>query len=127
MAANVSMETLTANILSNQWRENASETRSTDDAWLANARSALLAVPSAPSPESLNYLLNPLHKDASSLTVEWPRRITRSLPLRQSAIPNRYATCSSSIFWTSLFPVAPTFVATSWPPLNSSIVGIPRT
>ena len=35
--------------------------------------------------------------------------------------------CSSSIFCTSPLPVAPTFVATSWPPLNSSSVGIPRT
>jgi hypothetical protein len=30
-----------------------------------------LAVPSAPSPESLNYLFNPLHPDAKGVAIEW--------------------------------------------------------
>lgn len=76
VAGNVSMETLAADVLSNRWRENLSETRSTGDAWLANGPSALLAVPSAPSPESMNYLFNPLHKSASRLALEWHKRIT---------------------------------------------------
>jgi len=46
------------------------------DAWLAAKSSALLRVPSIPSPESWNYLLNPLHPEASSLTIEWARKIT---------------------------------------------------
>jgi RES domain-containing protein len=46
------------------------------DAWLAEKASAILRVPSIPSPESWNYLLNPLHPDASLLTVEWARRIS---------------------------------------------------
>jgi hypothetical protein len=33
----------------------------------------LLRVPSAPSPESWNYLLNPLHVEAKGLQVEWAR------------------------------------------------------
>ncbi|MBB5058352.1 RES domain-containing protein [Granulicella aggregans] len=46
------------------------------DAWLADRSSALLRVPSIPSPESWNYLLNPLHPDANSLKIEWAKRIT---------------------------------------------------
>jgi RES domain-containing protein len=75
VAGAVSIETIAANILSNQWRDNLRETRAMGDEWLAERRSALLAVPSGPSPESLNYLLNPLHKEAKRLAVEWHRRI----------------------------------------------------
>lgn len=46
------------------------------DAWLASENSALLRVPSIPSPESWNYLLNPLHPDAASIKVEWAKRLT---------------------------------------------------
>ena len=46
-------------------------TRAIGDAWLASRESALLRVPSIPSPESWNYLLNPLHPDASLLKLEW--------------------------------------------------------
>src|ERR1700753_139633 len=35
-----------------------------EDFWLPGAESALLAVPSVPSPESVNYPFNPLHLDA---------------------------------------------------------------
>ena len=51
------------------------ETQAIGDAWLAAGESALLRVPSVPSPESWNYLLNPMHKDATGLTVEWARSI----------------------------------------------------
>jgi hypothetical protein len=34
-----------------------------------------LAVPSAPSPESLNYLLNPLHGDAAGVMIAWCKRL----------------------------------------------------
>jgi RES domain-containing protein len=51
-------------------------TQKIGDAWLARRSSALLRVPSIPSPESWNYLLNPLHPEASSLTIEWARKIT---------------------------------------------------
>lgn len=57
--------------LASDWRERVSETRSAGDAWLSAGSLALLAVPSVPSPESLNYLLNPLHPDAKGLTIEW--------------------------------------------------------
>jgi RES domain-containing protein len=45
------------------------------DAWLAEGSSALLRVPSTPSPESWNYLLNPLHPEASGVKVIWAKRI----------------------------------------------------
>jgi len=62
-------------ILSKNWREDLVETRSRGDSWLSEGRSALLAVPSGPSPESLNYLFNPLHTDARGLAIEWHKRI----------------------------------------------------
>jgi RES domain-containing protein len=61
--------------LSDNWRENLKDTRSLGDAWLAKKESALLAVPSGPSPESTNYVLNPLHPDANGVTVEWAKRL----------------------------------------------------
>jgi RES domain-containing protein len=51
-------------------------TRAIGDAWLTARTSALLRVPSIPSPESWNYLLNPLHPDASRLKLDWARPIT---------------------------------------------------
>jgi RES domain-containing protein len=50
-------------------------TQEIGDEWLVERTSALLRVPSVPSPESWNYLLNPLHPDASGLKVVWARRI----------------------------------------------------
>jgi RES domain-containing protein len=75
VADGVSRDRLDGSILSNTWQENLPETRSAGDAWLRNRPSALLAVPSAPSPESLNYLLNPLHADARGLAIEWHKKI----------------------------------------------------
>ncbi len=71
----VSREVLLPNLLSGKWRESILETRSAGDSWLARGRSALLAVPSGPSPESLNYLFNPLHRDAGGLAIKWRKRI----------------------------------------------------
>lgn len=62
--------------LPDNWRDNLDLTRSLGDSWLAARTSALLVVPSAPSPESSNYLLNPLHPDARSLMVEWSRWVS---------------------------------------------------
>jgi RES domain-containing protein len=50
-------------------------TQSLGDRWLAARASPLLRVPSIPSPESWNYLLNPLHPAASRIKVEWARHI----------------------------------------------------
>lgn len=56
--------------------DNPKTTQTIGDAWLAAKSSALLRVPSIPSPESWNYLLNPLHADASLLKLDWARHIT---------------------------------------------------
>ena len=61
--------------LSPQWRNKRIETQFLGNSWLAERRTALLGVPSAPCPESTNYLLNPLHPDAKHLKVEWSRWI----------------------------------------------------
>lgn len=71
----VTVKTLVSKILKRNWRVNDKETRAAGDSWLAGGSSALLAVPSAPSPESLNYLLNPLHPDAKDLKIEWCKTI----------------------------------------------------
>ena len=68
-------EQLDAVSLADNWREDFNETQAAGDEWLARGSAALLAVPSAPSPESVNYLLNPLHADARRLGMEWSRRL----------------------------------------------------
>jgi RES domain-containing protein len=60
-------------------------TREIGDAWLVSGSSALLRVPSIPSPESWNYLLNPLHPDAATIKIEWAKRITYDRRLFQLA------------------------------------------
>jgi RES domain-containing protein len=71
VADGVSEDTLTSHDLSRKWRQNGSETQGAGNFWLAGNRSALLSVPSAPSPESLNYLFNPLQSDAGGIAIEW--------------------------------------------------------
>jgi RES domain-containing protein len=71
----VTVNALVPNILESNWRENEKETRAAGDSWLTGSHSALLAVPSAPSPESTNYLLNPVHPDAKNLKIEWCKTI----------------------------------------------------
>jgi RES domain-containing protein len=75
VADGVSREALDPNTLSHGWREDIPATRLVGDSWLADGRSALLAVPSGPSPESLAYLFNPLHADAQGLSMAWHTRV----------------------------------------------------
>lgn len=70
-----SVSVLNPDILSSDWRDNIAETHEIGDQWLRGGRSALLAVPSVPSPESLNYLFNPLHKDAAHVAITWCKRL----------------------------------------------------
>ncbi len=51
------------------WISNLSLTRTIGDAWLKSRKSALARVPSAILPATFNYLLNPLHPNASSISV----------------------------------------------------------
>jgi RES domain-containing protein len=68
---NVSTDVLGRDVLLANWRADLNQTRSIGDFWLARGKSALLGVPSVPSPESTNYLLSPLHPDAKGLEIEW--------------------------------------------------------
>lgn len=71
----VSIAALPHEALPANWREDVNQTRALGDTWLAKRESALLAVPSAPSPESTNYVLNPLHPEAKGVTVDWVRQL----------------------------------------------------
>jgi RES domain-containing protein len=51
------------------WRQAESTSRALGYAWLAARSSALARVPSVIAPDTFNYLLNPLHKDAARLTI----------------------------------------------------------
>ena len=72
----VSVEAVEPAGLSPTWETNFLETRKVGDLWLAEGRSALLAVPSVTSPESTNYLFNPLHRDAAGLKIEWTKKVS---------------------------------------------------
>jgi RES domain-containing protein len=75
VADRLSREVLPAGRLSDGWQKNLMETQFVGDAWLAKRSGALLVVPSVPSPESFNCLLNPLHRDAKKVEIEWCRWI----------------------------------------------------
>ena len=51
------------------WRAQAFVTRARGDDWLRDGATALLRVPSAIVPAASNYLLNPVHADASRLSI----------------------------------------------------------
>lgn len=69
-AAKAGVLGLPANALSASWRDDLGATRAIGDAWLASKQSALLRVPSALLPNVANYLFNPLHADASQLSIK---------------------------------------------------------
>ena len=75
VAEHVATGALELNSLVSNWRDDMNQTKSIGDSWLAGGNSALLTVPSVPSPESMNYLFNPLHRDAKGLEIEWCRWI----------------------------------------------------
>jgi RES domain-containing protein len=82
--ANLSIQNLTDSDLPPGWRQDSTVTRRLGDEWLAARSSALLRVPSAVAPETLNYLLNPLHPRAAALKIlscrsyPWDERLIES-------------------------------------------------
>lgn len=55
--------------LPNDWRTNELLTQSLGDDWLKRKESALLRVPSAITPETWNWLLNPRHEEAKNVFI----------------------------------------------------------
>lgn len=55
--------------LPEDWRDQPALTRQLGDAWLEQAPSALLQVPSALTVDGMNYLLNPAHPDAAGCRI----------------------------------------------------------
>jgi RES domain-containing protein len=51
------------------WKTNLSTSRRLGDEWLGSANTALARVPSAILPNTFNYLLNPLHRDAKKIRI----------------------------------------------------------
>lgn len=51
------------------WKSDATITRKLGDTWLKSQRTALARVPSAILPDTWNYLLNPLHPEASKIKI----------------------------------------------------------
>jgi len=71
----IAVESCREDDLPEDWKEDFSQTQTLGNEWLARRTSALISVPSAPSPESSNYLLNPLHPDAAACEIVWSRWI----------------------------------------------------
>ncbi len=65
----LSVEALSANDLAESWIDDETLTRTIGDQWLASERSALLRVPSAIAPETVNVLLNSAHEEARRLRI----------------------------------------------------------
>ena len=86
IAADAASAMILGEDLPDDWRMNVAATRPVGDQWLRERRSALLGVPSAPSPESTNYLFNPLHPEAHGVRVEWSRRIAYDRRLFQYSL-----------------------------------------
>lgn len=68
-AGSASAATLPPHALPDDWRKNIAASRQLGDEWLAASSSALLRVPSAIVPETMNVLLNPEHPDAARLKL----------------------------------------------------------
>ncbi len=65
----VSIEAISEADLRQPWVNDETLTRTVGDQWLASKRSALLQVPSAIAPETLNVLLNSAHEGARRLKI----------------------------------------------------------
>ena len=75
LPSSVTAQELTSRQVATVEERDIASTRGIGDAWLDAKTSAVLRVPSIPSPESWNYLLNPLHPDAAMLRLEWAKHI----------------------------------------------------
>src|SRR5579862_6752084 len=65
----IRFETIEEDQLVPGWRENAMLTRGLGDQWLRQNRTALMRVPSAIVPATVNWLLNPAHPDSAKAGI----------------------------------------------------------
>ncbi len=65
----VRVDSVSVDHLPADWPERTDVTRTLGDGWLTKGSAALLSVPSAIVPETLNVLLNPAHQDAKRVIV----------------------------------------------------------
>jgi RES domain-containing protein len=65
----LNMEEVQLKSLDLGWRASEAITRTIGDEWLLRSSSGLLRVPSAITPETYNWLLNPRHSDAASVAI----------------------------------------------------------
>ena len=66
---NVSRESITRENLPLKWEQNVLATRKRGDAWLGEQDTALLIVPAAFVPDTVNTLINPVHVDSKSISI----------------------------------------------------------
>jgi RES domain-containing protein len=64
-----SIEVVPQESLIPDWRHDVGITRAIGDEWLSASRTLALAVPSAVLPDSMNFLLNPMHVRSEELQV----------------------------------------------------------
>lgn len=62
-------------VLPANWRDDLAWTRNAGTEWLASGTSVLLRVPSAVTPYTWNYLMNPQHEHASQLEITFAQVI----------------------------------------------------
>ena len=65
----VQVEHVAVDHLATDWPERTELTRALGDSWLTEGSTALLSVPSAIVPETVNVLLNPAHQDAKRIAI----------------------------------------------------------
>ncbi len=62
-------------VLPGNWLEDPAVTRAIGDTWLIQSTALLLRVPSAIVPDAWNFLINPLHPQATALRIESARHV----------------------------------------------------
>lgn len=67
--ASASVEAVATQDLGSRWKSDPEATRRIGDQWLRSGRSALLLVPSAIVPATVNLLINPRHPASSGIRI----------------------------------------------------------
>lgn len=83
LSENVSVEILDVSVLPKDWRTHAGREalQTIGFEWLSQARSCVLAVPSAVMPAEFNFLINPMHEDFKFISVGEPETLETDMRL----------------------------------------------